>query len=260
MENKKALHSESQGIRRRDFLGIGLSAGLVTLAGTAGNVFADEIKKDDVRKNKEGFKMAEWKMDGKPGLVIMHMQSTILGEDSKKLTLHNRPVVDESGMIPRLRELLEAFRKKNLPIVFVHAIMGMGGIQHRLPAYGKLFDLIRQNITTLDDLEAARKVLPELGRRPDEPVLTNWLLGAFSYSGLDTVLKVNSVKTVVLTGFATHSAVFNAVIQAVDLWYSAIVPRDACATPATDLTDRMLKEVFPSYCLVTTTKDVIAHL
>jgi uncharacterized protein len=49
MKTKKLLASESHGVRRRDFLGIGLS-GAVALTGIAGNVFAEGIKKKDVKK------------------------------------------------------------------------------------------------------------------------------------------------------------------------------------------------------------------
>jgi nicotinamidase-related amidase len=206
--------------------------------------------------------MAEWKMDGKPGLVLLHMQETIVGSEGKRLKYSSpmHKAIRESGMIDRIKELLKAFRDKNLPVVFVNAIMGMGGLQHKLPAYGKLFEMIRGDLSTLDNIEQALKTIPEMDHRPDEPVLLNWLLGAFSYSGLDTMLRVKGVNTIVFAGFASHSAIFNAVIQASDLWYSAVVPRDATTTHLTELGEIMFKDLYPSYSLVTTTKDVIAHL
>jgi len=206
--------------------------------------------------------MTVWKMDGKPALVVSHMQETIMGEAAKNNAHYSmmNKAIRESGMIERTQELLKAFRERNLPVVFVNAIMGMGGLQHNLPAYGKLFDMIRGDIDKLDNFEAASKVIPEMERKPDEPVLINWLLGAFSYSGLDTWLKLKGAKTIVFAGFATHSVIFNALIQACDLWYSSIIPRDAMTTFLKELGETMLNELFPFYSLVTTTEDVIAHL
>jgi nicotinamidase-related amidase len=245
---------------RREFLKGSLAVGAGLLAGITGST--PKPAEGATNYSKEDFKMAEWKIDGKPGLVVMHMQSSILGDELKGNPYYNEfnKAIRESGMIDRTRELLKAFRDRNLPVVFVNAMMGMGGLQRKLPAYGKLFDMIRANISTLDNYETASKVIPELGRRPEEPVLINWLLGAFSYSGLDTWLKVNGVNTVVLAGFATHSVVFNALIQACDLWYSVVAPRDAMTTWLKPLGETMLNELFPFYSLVTTTKDVIAHL
>lgn len=206
--------------------------------------------------------MEEWKMDGKPGLAVLHMQENLLGEAAK----HNphypamSKAVAESGMVPRTRELLEAFRNRNLPIVFVNGCQGRGGLEHRLPVYGRLFDMIRGELAMLTDIEQARKPISELERKPDEPVLLNWLLGAFSYSGLDTWLRVNGVKTLVLTGFATQAVILNTTIQACDLWYSVVVPRDATTTWLTALGETVLNELLPAYALVTTTEDIIAHL
>jgi nicotinamidase-related amidase len=203
--------------------------------------------------------MGDWQIHGKAALVVNHMQASIL--DNNEGREHNfGPIVRNSGMIGKIRELLEAFRARDLPIVFVSAIMGTGGLQHRLPQYGRLFDMIRGNIEVLDDPAAASTVIAELGRRPEEPVLLNWLLGGFTQSGLDMWLKVNHVDTVIMTGFATHSVVLNATIQACDLWYSVVIPRDAVTSFLPDLSERILDELLPFYAKVTTTDDVIARL
>jgi nicotinamidase-related amidase len=203
--------------------------------------------------------MSDWKMHGRPALVVNHMQASIL-DKGKNMSHDFGPVVRQSGMIEQVRALLDAFRQRELPIVYVGAIMGAGGLQRRLPVYGRLFDMIRGEIDALDDPQGAQTIIEELGRLPDEPVLLNWLLGGFTQSGLDVWLKVHHVDTVVLTGFATHSVIYNAMIQACDLWYSVVIPRDAMTTFLPALGETMLNELFPYYSKVTTTADVIAHL
>jgi nicotinamidase-related amidase len=261
MKNSVEKHLGNE-ISRRDLLkglgAVGLSA--VAVNASAPSQASATAPAADRAKGPAGPKenaTGEWKMHGKPALVVNHMQASILDNKSE---YNFGPIVRQSGMIERLCALLDAFRERNLPIVYLGAIMGDGGLQHRLPVYGKLFDMIRSNIDKLDDRESARTVIAELGRRPEEPVLVNWLLGGFTQSGLDTWLKVNHVDTVVMTGFATHSVVFNATIQACDNWYSVVIPRDAMTTFLPALSETMLNELFPFYSKVTTTADVIAHL
>ncbi len=203
--------------------------------------------------------MSDWKIHGNAALVVNHMQASILDHNAGQA--HDfGPIVRQSGAIEKTRALLEAFRARHLPIVFVHATVGTGGLQHHLPRYGQLFDMIRGNIAALDDPRGASTVIAELGRRPEEPVLLNWLLGAFTQSGLDMWLKIHHVDTLILTGFATHAVVLNTTIQACDLWYSVVIPRDAVSSFLPDMSARILDELLPFYAKVTTTEDVIARL
>lgn len=212
--------------------------------------------------------MSEWKMDGKPGLVICHMQKGIVGNGyftGHEWWERGDKAIKESGMIAKQQALLKAFRDKKLPVVFVNVLHNPLG---HTPAYGRLWNMIRdprvdgRKMLESSAIREGLEVIPELNRRPDEPLLINWTVGSFSNSGLDIVLKRQDVKTIVLTGFAAHSVVYNTLVQAADLWYSVIIPRDSTTSPA-DLRlgyDTVMDIMAPSLALVTTTKDVIAHL
>jgi nicotinamidase-related amidase len=212
--------------------------------------------------------MSEWKFDGKPGLVIAHMQESLMGTTSKgnHHAAMMRKAIEESGMILKIQELLKAFREKKLPIVFADGIQGVGGLERKLPAYGKLFEMIGgdlkeayPNLHPINDVSKSQP-LPEFNRSPDEPVTMNTLLGSFTNSGLNTVLRKMGVQTIVLVGFATHSVIFNATIQACDLLYSVVVPQDAVTSFESELSKMMLEKLFPYYAKVTDTKDVISQL
>lgn len=198
--------------------------------------------------------MSDWKMKGKPALVILHMQQGIAGKESS-LPGNAAESVKVAGIIPRQQTLLKAFRDRKLPVVYVNAMSNPTGV---LPAYGKLFRMIESAKPSPKDLEVIRELAPQ----PGEPVLTNWLLGAFTNSGLDQVLRARGAETLVLVGFATHMAVYNAAIQAADLWYSVIIAADACASPLPEIRaqEAVLEMMAPIISLVTTTEDVIAHL
>ena len=202
--------------------------------------------------------MNDWTMKGKPAFVLLHMQQGIVGKRGNIPGLYE--AIGKSGIIPRQQELLRAFRDKGLPAVFVRALHVTGsqnpcGV---LPAYGNLCTLIETAEETPDNLE----IIPEVAPRPGEPVLTNWLVGAFTCSGLDEVLRANGVETIVLAGCVTHIAVYTAALQAIDKWYSVIIADDACTVPADQkrAEDVVLEMMAPNISLVTGTADIVGHI
>ena len=219
--------------------------------------------------------MREWKMEGKPALVLLHYQEGIIGKGSWIQGWYEpaKQACIASGMFENTKALLDAFREKNLPVVFVNAIPNPFG---KLPKYGYLMDKNREHYNPEvmfenEELVEGLKVMPEMERRPDEPVLYNWLLAGFTNSGLDAVLRAQGVDTIVLCGFALNSVVYHTAVQAGDLWYNCIIPSDTSAVymprkpgekPDIDeiVTKVVLEEMAPSLSLVTTAADVIAHL
>ena len=186
--------------------------------------------------------------------------------------------IRESGMIDRIQDLLAAFRAKKLPICFVSA--HSTGALATVPAFGHIYDEIRASGLEMDILHDekvryALDVMPELNRQPDEGLLVSWLLGAFTMSGLDIWLRLRGVSTIVFCGFAGHSVVYTSTLQASDLWYNVVIPRDATCVLVPRITlpegwtmeeaDKKVEEVTfeilaPTYSLVTTSADVVAHL
>jgi len=224
--------------------------------------------------------MSDWKMDGKPGLVLLHVQNGLVGEQDFIPNWASESVraIRESHMLDRCQDLLAAFRAKKLPICFVS--VNPPGDMPFVPAYGHLFREmeaagISGDILHDERLRWSMEVIPEMNRQPDEPILKQWLLGGFTMSGLDLWLKLNYVRTVILGGYAGHSVVYNTMIQAADLWYSVIIARDATcvnvphATMSADTdfaaVDKNVEHVTfdimaPTYSLVTSSEDIIRHL
>ena len=202
--------------------------------------------------------MSDWKMKGKPALVVLHMQQGIVGERANIPGLYEE--VKDTGIIPRQQALLSAFRDRKLPVIYVNAlhVSNEQNPAGTLPAYGNLYKMIELAKASPNNLE----VIPELAPQPGEPVLINWLLGAFTNSGLDQVLKACGAETLVLVGYATHIVIYASAIEAADLWYSVIVPDDACASSSSlkKAHDLVLEIMCPTIALVTSTEDVIAHL
>lgn len=200
--------------------------------------------------------MNEWKMVGKPALIIIHMQHGITHEAGTVAFFGHAKATRESGIIPRQQALLKAFRDKKLPVIYVNAVTDP---KSKFPVYGKFWPSIQKtgaNLPGTKDVE----VIPELAPLPEEPVLSNWVFGIFSNSNLEKVLKDFGVETLVLVGVATDMAVLTAVLQASDLLYNLIVPSDASISANPKAHDAAMDLMFPAMALVTTTEDVLAHL
>jgi len=219
-------------------------------------------------------------MPGRPGLVLMHMQNGLAGSQTMlpNWGADAAVAIKQSGMLNRIQDLLAAFRAKNLPVCFVNA--HSTGSLGTVPMFGHIYKEMRAAGLEMDILHDEKTrysldVMPEMNRRPEEGVLINWNLGAFTMSGLDIWLRLRGVDTIVFCGFAGHSVVYTSTLQACDLWYNVVIPRDATCVlvprvtlpVGTDIAevDKKVEEVVfdilaPTYALVTSTDDVIQHL
>lgn len=224
--------------------------------------------------------MQKWEIPGKAALVLLHMQRGLAGDQDFIPTWGGdaKVAIRESGMLDRIQDLLAAFRKKGLPICFVSA--HPTGTMFTAPMFGHIYDEMRASGLEKDILrdEKTRRgldVMPEMNRRPDEGLLVGWNLGAFTMSGLDIWLRLRGVNTIVFVGFAGHSVVYTSTLQACDLWYNVVIPRDATCVLVPRKTlpegwtmeeaDKKVEEVVfdilaPIYSKVTTSAEVIERL
>lgn len=195
--------------------------------------------------------MNDWKMNGKPALLIMHMQPSMREREAK--------ILEETGIIPRQQALLKAFRRKKLPVIYVYIRHGFplhGSLQ--IPAYGRIWQEYRKS--AFEETPKNLEFLPELTPQPGEPVLISWPFGAFNNSGLDQALKVCGAETLVMFGFASYGGLYSALQAAADRYHSIIIPKDASAAPSSEANEVFMEYMAPEVALVTTTDDVIAHL
>jgi nicotinamidase-related amidase len=201
--------------------------------------------------------MDNWEMKGKPALVIVHMQRGVIAEDDKSVFRELAETTKRSGIIPRQQALLEGFRRKKLPVIYI--VAALPEQVTTFPAYGKFWELmgsVRPNPSGSKDVE----VVPELTPQPGEPVLGNWPIGGFSNTNLEQILEDYSAETLVLVGVATEHAVLATTQQAADLGYSAIVPSDASTSANARAHELVMSDILPGISLATNTEDVLAHI
>ena len=99
----------------------------------------------------------------------------------------------------------------------------------------------------------ATELVDGLGPEPGDLVSPR-LHGVSPFTGtsLDTWLRSLGVRTVVATGVSVNLGVLGLAIEAVNLGYSVVVPRDAVAGLPADYADAVLDQTFPLIAAVTT--------
>lgn len=204
--------------------------------------------------------MEDWTMQGKPALILIHMQHAITDPEGKVAFLHAKATWD-SGIIPKQQALLKAFREKGLPVIYVNSVHPLDAGE-RMSPYGRFYNVVRTSHTNEPDTKDV-EVLSAIANQPGEPVLGNFMFGIFSNNtggDLRKALADCGADVLVLCGVATGMAVMTAVIQAADMFYKVIVPSDASIDANQSIHDVAMNMIIPAMALVTTADDVIAHL
>lgn len=93
---------------------------------------------------------------------------------------------------------------------------------------------------------------------PGDIVLYKNRVSAFSGSPLETVLRAQGIKTLVLMGIATSGIVLSTIRQASDLDYQCIVIKDACFDSDEEVHRVLMEKVFARQAAVVTTQEFIA--
>jgi nicotinamidase-related amidase len=200
--------------------------------------------------------MSEWSLVGKPALLVVHMQNAICMVGGTLEQMGHCKAARESGVIPNIQALQKAFRAKGLPVVFVVACHPA---EFKVPAYGPFWPAARDMKVNLKDTPDV-EIIDELAPAPGEPVFFNWPFHIFQVNDLDKYLAQQGVETIVLTGVATGMAIGHAAFSLADRLYNLIVPSDTCADANKALHEAVINWMIPPIGLVTTAKDVIAHL
>jgi nicotinamidase-related amidase len=103
------------------------------------------------------------------------------------------------------------------------------------------------------------QVLAELAPRPEDIDVPKHRWSAFAGTKLDTVLRAQDRRTVLLVGGSTHVGIASTAYAARDMDYQVVVVRDGC-TGLPEQRDFFLDRVFPRICRVRTVAQVEAML
>jgi nicotinamidase-related amidase len=130
------------------------------------------------------------------------------------------PEADRAELVEVIRSLVELFRARGLPVVWVR--------QEFEPDLSDAFLVMRrENISvTIKDTPGCR-IIPELVPRADEAQIVKKRYSAFFKTPLDHLLSTYGADSVVLAGVNTHACVRTTAIDAYQRDLDVIIPREA---------------------------------
>lgn len=186
-------------------------------------------------------------------VLTMEIQRGVVGD------LTSFPQLAEAsrhvGVVPNTARLLAAARSHGVPVV--HCTAEFRADRAGSTVNCQLIAAMVRNPNHLLAGTAATEIIHELGPEPGDLVSPR-LHGVSPFTGtsLDTWLRSLGVDTVVATGVSVNLGVLGLAIEAVNLGYQVVVPRDAVAGIPRPYADAVLDNTFPLITTLTTVDDV----
>jgi nicotinamidase-related amidase len=190
----------------------------------------------------------------KTAVLTMEIQRGVVGDLTAFPQLAE--AADRAGVVPNTARVLHAARSLGVGVVHCTA-------EFRADRAGSTVNcqLIAAMVRNPDHLLVGTpptELIAELGPEPSDLVCAR-LHGVSPFSGtsLDPWLRSLGVETVVATGVSVNLGVLGLVIEACNLGYQVVVPRDTVAGIPADYADAVLDNTFPLITTLTTTDDLL---
>ncbi|HUG36006.1 MAG TPA: isochorismatase family cysteine hydrolase [Candidatus Limnocylindrales bacterium] len=200
-------------------------------------------------------------MAGRAALLVIDMQRAFVERGEAMEVPPAREVV------PRIQELVAAFREKGLPVVFtefvysedVPLLVGELHPEHRRAEPGRLTGLGRPSSSCLEG-EDNVETIADLKPRPGEPVIRKRYYDAFNGTALDGALRALGVTSLVVSGTMTDICVLATTVGGFNREYRITVVEDAVATLWPEIQRATLDIIGRAYGRVASTATVIKEI
>jgi biuret amidohydrolase len=195
--------------------------------------------------------LAEVAAPAHTAIVTQECQGAVVGPNAGLAVLAKEA---RREALPNIERLLPAARDAGVKIV--HCLVqrrpdGLGGNHNaKIFAVGSGVDIAPGS--------AGASLLPELGPAPTDVVLRrSHGIGPMAGTDLDITLRNLGVSTIVAVGVSVNVAITNLVMDAVNLAYRVVVPRDAVAGIPTEYSTSIIDNTLSLLATLTTTDDLI---
>ena len=180
--------------------------------------------------------MALTTLDPNTALIVVDLQKGLVGS----------PLTPSLGaVVERSRALIDGFRARRLPVVLVNVAGG---------APGRTEQPRRRDTPLAADFT---EFVAELGRQPDDIVVTKRSWGAFATTDLHERLKARGVTQVVIAGVATGTGIESTARQAYEGGLNVTLALDAMTDPRPEAREFSLRHVFPRLGETGTCREII---
>ncbi|WP_101949046.1 cysteine hydrolase [Mycobacterium sp. 3519A] len=195
--------------------------------------------------------LAEIAAPAHTAIVTQECQGAVVGPDAGLAVLAQEA---RREAVPNIARMLPAARDAGVKIV--HCLVrrrpdGLGANHN-----AKIFT-IGSGVDIAPGSPGAA-LLPELGPAPTDVVLRrSHGIGPMGGTDLDATLRNLGVSTIVAVGVSVNIAITNLVMDAVNLAYRVVVPRDAVAGIPTEYATSIIDNTLSLLATLTTTDDLI---
>lgn len=187
-------------------------------------------------------------------LLLQECQKGVIGDLS---ALPDMAAAAKITMIPNVVRLAEAARAAGVRVV--HATAAHQPDMWGANTNARLFHGAKRSPVKLVAGAEAVEPLDEIGVKGDDIVLPRQHgLSPFQGTELDSLLRNEGIRTVVLVGVSVNVAIQNVAFDAVNRAYQVVIPRDAVAGTPAEYVDQVFAHTLGYIATVPTTDDVIA--
>ncbi|MGG7575316.1 cysteine hydrolase [Streptomyces sirii] len=188
-------------------------------------------------------------------LLTVECQRGVVGQDSALPELAD--AVRTSGALANIARLVAAAHDAGIQVL--HAVAERRPDGRGASHNARLFKAAeRLPVQQIVGSTAVRIAEPIPVSEADLVVRRLHGLSPIAGTDVDALLRNLGCRTLVVTGVSANVAIPNAVFDAVNLGYSAVVPADAIAGVPADYTPAMVRNTLALVATVTTTQDVLA--
>ena len=160
----------------------------------------------------------------RPALLIIDMQNDFVREGALLR------VAQAERVIPKIREVLAAFRAKNLPVFHVLRVHRSDGSDVEITRK----EHFSRHPFAVAESEGAREI-PELAPRPGEHVIEKVRMSAFIGTELDLMLRTLGVTELVVTGVQTPNCIRTTVFDAIAYNYPVTLVENATGAQSEEI-------------------------
>ncbi|MDE2515251.1 MAG: isochorismatase family protein [Rhodospirillales bacterium] len=184
-------------------------------------------------------------IDARTALLVVDLQRGIVDTAASLLTDAVPPIAQ---VLDRTRALIDACRRKNLPVVLINVAGSAPGRTEEPRRFDGPFP------------DGFTDFAPALGQQAEDIVITKRRWGAFSGTELDTRLKAMGITQVIIAGIATATGVESTARQAFEQGYNVTLAIDAMSDMRAAAHRYSIEAVFPRLGETGTAQEIIALL
>lgn len=181
-------------------------------------------------------------------LTTLDRTTALIVIDLQKGVVNGNFIHPIEGVIERTRDLIDAFRAQDLPLVLVNVAGRAPGRTEQGPRSGLSFS------------EGWTDLLPQLDRQPGDILVTKRSWGAFASTDLERELKARGVTQVVVTGVVTSGGVEATARQAYEQGFNVTLALDAMTDMREEAHEYSVRNVFPRLGETGSTREIISLL